>query len=121
MTLSLRLTVREPAGQFRLELIKAGVSNRCEIDLASGQAQLFHGRTPLGEAVPTEITRAGTYELVFANVDGRLTLWVDGRLPFGEGRTYDSAPRTAGTDRRRSRAGANRRARRSDRGRQAWS
>ena len=48
LTLSLRLTVREPAGQFRLELIKAGVSNRCEIDLASGEAQLFHGDVALG-------------------------------------------------------------------------
>ena len=45
LTLSLRLTTHEPAGQFRLELIKAGVSNRCEIDLKSGEARLFHGAT----------------------------------------------------------------------------
>jgi len=92
LTLALRLTVRETAGQFRVELVKAGVSNRCLIDLASGQARLFRGTVPMGEAVPTGITREGTYLLAFANVDDRLTLWVDGRLPFGEGRTYDSTP-----------------------------
>jgi signal peptidase I len=90
LTLSMRLTTREPAGKFRLELIKACVSHRCEIDFTSGEARFFRGAVPLGEAVPTEITRAGTYDLSFANVDGRLTLWVDGRLPFGAGRTYDS-------------------------------
>jgi signal peptidase I len=90
LTLSLRLTTREPTGKFRLELIKAGGSHRCEIDLTSGEAQLFRDDVPLGDAVPTGITRAGTYDLAFANVDGRLTLWVDGRLPFGAGPTYDS-------------------------------
>ena len=90
LTLSLRLTTHETAGKFRMELIKSGVSHRCEIDLKSGTAQLFRGDASLGEAVPTEITRAGTYELAFANVDGRLTLWVDGRLPFGAGPKYDS-------------------------------
>ena len=90
LTLSLRLTTREPAGKIRLELIEAGVSHRCEIDLKNGEAQLFRGDVPLGEAASTGITRAGTYDLAFANVDGRLTLWVDGRLPFGTGPTYDS-------------------------------
>jgi signal peptidase I len=90
LTLSLRLTTHDRAGLFRIELIKAGVSNRCEIDLGSGQARLFHGTLPLGEPVPTEINGAGTYDLVFANVDGRLTLWVNGRLPFDTGMTYDS-------------------------------
>jgi signal peptidase I len=90
LTLSLRLTTRERAGKFRLELIKAGSSHRCEIDLTSGEAQLFRDDVTLGDAVPTGITRAGTYDLAFANVDGRLTLWVDGRLPFGAGPKYDS-------------------------------
>jgi signal peptidase I len=90
LTLSLRLTTHNTAGKFRLELIKAGVSHRCEIDLTSGTAQLLRGDVPLGEAVPTEITRAGTYDLAFANVDGRLTLWVDGDLPFGAVPTHDS-------------------------------
>ena len=43
-------------------------------------------------AAPTRISRAGTYDLTFANVDGRLTLWVDGDLPFGEGVSYPAGP-----------------------------
>jgi len=92
LTLSLRLTVREPAGQVRLELIKSGQSNRCDIDLATGELRLFHGTTALGSTGRPELARPGTHDVVFANVDERLTLWIDGALPFGEGRTYDSAP-----------------------------
>jgi signal peptidase I len=89
LTLSLQLTVREPVGQVRLELFKSGVSNRCELDLSTGEARLFHGDSALGPVVRTDIKRAGTYQLIFANVDQRLTLWMDGTLPFGAGRTYD--------------------------------
>jgi signal peptidase I len=92
LTLSLRLTVREPTGRVRLELIKGGLSNRCEINLVSGQASLFHDTTALGPAASTGISGPGTYTLVFANVDGRLTLWVDGSLPFGHGRVYPDGP-----------------------------
>jgi signal peptidase I len=95
LTLSCRLTVREPAGSLRLELIKAGTANRCEIDLASGAATLFHGADSVGPPASTGIARSGTYELVFANVDDRLTLWVNGELPFGDGITYDSDPANA--------------------------
>ena len=42
--------------------------------------------------VQTEITQAGTYDLAFANVDGRLTLWVNGRLPFGKARDVRDRP-----------------------------
>jgi signal peptidase I len=95
LTLSLRLTVREHVGTVRLELIKAGVANRCELDLASGEARLYHGERALGESVAAGITEPGTYEVDFANVDGRLTLWVNGRLPFGAGRSYNSSSDSA--------------------------
>ena len=52
LTLSLRLTTREPAGQFRLELIKAGVSHRCEIDLNSGDGTALSRRRPAGRGGP---------------------------------------------------------------------
>jgi signal peptidase I len=89
LTLSLRLEVRAAAGRFRVELIRAGLSNRCEIDLATGAAQLFHGDTALGPPVRTAVARPGSYELCFANVDERLTLWIDGAVPFGAGLTYE--------------------------------
>ena len=92
LTLSLRLTVRKPAGHLRLELVAGGLSNRCEIDLSSGDARLFHGDEPVGDAASTRIGHSGTYDLTFANVDGRLTLWIDRDLPFGDGRLYPSIP-----------------------------
>ena len=48
LTLSCRVNVARQAGRLRLELIKGGRSNRCEIDLATGLAQLFHGDNALG-------------------------------------------------------------------------
>ena len=92
LTLSLRLHVREPVGRLRLELIKGGLSHRCEIDLASGEASLAHDGTPMGPPGATGIHRPGTYDLLFANVDGRLTLGVDGNRPFGDGRSYPADP-----------------------------
>ncbi len=96
LSLSLRLQVHKLEGQILLELYKGGKSNRCEIDLATAKASLYHDRQALARDVPTPITRAGTYELVLANVDDRLTLWVDGELPFGAGRSYESTPRVLG-------------------------
>jgi signal peptidase I len=92
LTLSLRVELRQPAGRLRLDLIKGGLSHRCEIDLASGEASLAHGGTRLGPVAATGINRPGTYDLVFANVDGRLTLWVDGNRPFGDGRSCAADP-----------------------------
>jgi signal peptidase I len=91
LTLSLRATVRERAGNLRLELVKAGISHRCEIDLSTGLARLFRGESPLGPPAPTPVSRPGSFDVVFANVDDRLTLWVDGAPSFGDGRTFDSS------------------------------
>ena len=38
------------------------------------------------------ITGTGAHDVGFANVDDRLTLWVDGRAPFGDGLPYDDGP-----------------------------
>jgi signal peptidase I len=92
LTITMRLDVRRPAGRLRLELIKGGRSHRCEIDLATGEARLSRDDEPLGGPAATPIVRAGSYDLTFANVDGRLTLWVDGELPFGEGVSVPTGP-----------------------------
>ena len=91
LTVSCRLTSTSEAGLVRLELVEAGVTNRCEIDLSTGLATLFHGETKLGEA-STKLKGKASYPVEFANVDDRLTLWVDGETPFGEGLTYDDGP-----------------------------
>lgn len=90
LALSLRLETTGPSGGFRIELIEGGVSNRCEIDLATGSARLFRGDVPLGPPVETTVKGVGIHELTFANIDDRLTLWVDEVRPFGDGLAYDS-------------------------------
>jgi hypothetical protein len=89
LTLSCRLESRSASGRVRLELVEGGVAHRCEIDLATGMATLYRGDKALGEPAATAVKGAGSHDLVFANVDDRLTLWVDGRTPFGDGLAYD--------------------------------
>jgi signal peptidase I len=97
LTLSLRLQVQKPEGIVQLELYKGGKSNRCEIDLAAGKASLYHEQETLAREVPTPVVKPGAYDLVLANVDDRLTLWVNGALPFGAGHAYESGPRNVPT------------------------
>ena len=75
-------------GTIALELVEAGVKNRCVIDPKDGTAILYHGDAKLGEA-KTRVVGPGRYSIGFANIDDRLTLWVDGRTPFGDGLPYD--------------------------------
>jgi signal peptidase I len=88
LTLSLKLNLRQTVGKLRLELVRSGVPNRCEIDLSTGEATLFHAGIQLGSPAPTGISAPGSYNLVFANVDGRLTIEVNSQLPFGDGLPY---------------------------------
>ncbi|NCA11436.1 hypothetical protein EBR56_06455, partial [bacterium] len=76
-----RIESRSTSGTVTLDLVEAGRSHRCTIDLADGTTRLF-----LPEAGPGEQPRAktpvrgrGTWRVVFANVDDELTLFVDGR------------------------------------------
>jgi signal peptidase I len=89
LTLSGTLEVTKPAGLLRVELVKAGVTNRCEVDLATDRASLYHGETLVAGPVPAGLGRPGRHAFRFANVDDRLTLRVDGALPFGEGVSFD--------------------------------
>ena len=80
-----------------LELVEGRRTYRCRIDAATGLATLSYYDTLPGEAVaaaasdvapaaiesdlatgPTPLIGPGEHELIFANVDDRLTLWVDG-------------------------------------------
>jgi signal peptidase I len=91
LTLECTVDVKAAGGKARFELIEAGVSNRCVVDLATGRAELFHGDAKLGEA-STQLKGVGSHSVGFANVDDRLTLWVDGATPFGEGLGFDDGP-----------------------------
>jgi signal peptidase I len=84
-------------GTFTLELSRGADRFQASFDLATGECTLYRlvkGKEPekLGSA-KTRMKGKGTYAVRFANVDDRLTVWVDERLPFGDGVAYD-APRT---------------------------
>lgn len=69
------------SGEARLELIRAGESFECRFDLASGVATVVREGQPLAVSKgTTAVVGAGTWTLGFANVDRRLTLWVNGSV-----------------------------------------
>ncbi len=91
LSVSARVSGDGAPGSIRFELVEGGVSNFCEIDLRSGEAVLTHGGVELGRA-PTGLKGDGAHDVSFANVDNRLTLVVDGRPAFGDGRSYEDEP-----------------------------
>jgi signal peptidase I len=91
--------VAEPKGEFYLELNKGHFRYQAKWDLASGQCSLKsidenNKVTDLGSK-DTSVKSAGNYMLRLANVDARLTVWVDRSLPFGDGKDYDPPELTA--------------------------
>ena len=91
LTVSSRLELEKAEGKVRYELIEGGVVHRAEFDLASGQVVVTTGGKKLGETA-TAVKNPGTYAIQFANVDNRLTLWVDGEPIFGDGLAYEDDP-----------------------------
>ncbi len=85
------VTVTEPKGMLVLELSRGIYRFQARIQLDSGKCTLVQ-RGPAGEkeleTQDTTVKAAGTYQIRFANFDSRLTLWVDGRLPFKDGHAY---------------------------------
>ncbi|MGL4553952.1 MAG: S26 family signal peptidase [Gemmataceae bacterium] len=82
-------------GKFVAELSRGPDRFQAEFDAATGRctlSRLRDGGKPeaLGSA-ETKFKGPGTYDVRFANVDDRLTVWVNGQLPFGDGVAYESA------------------------------
>ncbi len=111
LTLSLRLSVRRAAGRLRIDLIKQGRPGRCEIDLASGEALLYHGDRPVGAAVATPITAGGTYDLTLANVRRPVDPLGRRRAAVRRGSERPGRPPARPADGRRPGSGADRRPR----------
>jgi len=88
LTVELLLQVDKPSGEFRIELVEAGVTNQFVVDLATGMGRIIRGGKQLAEA-KTPIREGGRFKLRFANVDNRLTLWINHLTPFGEGVEYE--------------------------------
>ncbi len=87
--------VEKGEGELVLELGRGVDRFQARFDLTSGICTLWRktSGTPekLGEGKPTGVKAGGTYRLRFANVDQKLTLWVNDSLPFGrDGVTYEA-------------------------------
>lgn len=88
-----QLDVEAPKGRIRYELVESGETFRFEVDLATGLGSLFRGDQMIfAHRVATGLERPGKHNVAFANVDNRVTVWVDGRTPFEEGPTYEDYP-----------------------------
>jgi signal peptidase I len=85
-------------GELTLELSKGVDRFRARWDLSTGVCTLLRVQDDKEEKLdskPTRLKGGGIHSVRFANVDERLTVWVDEALPFGAGVTYD-APKTEG-------------------------
>jgi signal peptidase I len=101
LILECTVRVEKPEGELRLELSRGEDRFQARFQLATGTCTLWRlsdGEKLLGESGPTRLTQAGEHVLRFANVDERLTVWVDNDLPFGDGIAYDP-PRELGPTR----------------------
>ena len=84
--------VEKAQGMFVLELSRGPDRFQAQFDLAKDVCTLFRlskGKKPEELASkPARMKGKGTYEVRFANVDDRLTVWVDEHLLFGDGVPY---------------------------------
>lgn len=86
LAVSCTAEVQSAGGKLMLDLVKAGRSHRCTIDLASGRAELsVEGVPNFRPAAATAVRGPGKYELMFSNCDRQLLLWVNGSVAsFGD-------------------------------------
>jgi signal peptidase I len=96
LCINLRAEITSPRGKLRLELVQAGDRFVCEFDLATGECRLLkraHQATEEQELAmaQTGLMRPGRYSIGFGNTDNRLTVWLDDKLPFGDGFDYEGA------------------------------
>ncbi len=90
---------REARGELILELVEAGQRFRCTIDLSTGTATFgIDGVSAYQPQAQLTGFGPGSHELLFANVDDRLWLWVDGEHVPVEGAEYDGEAVFGGRD-----------------------
>ncbi len=78
-------------GELTLELSKSVDRFQARFDLATGECRLFRvGEEKPLASQPTALKGGGKHTVRFADVDQRLTVWVDDALPFGDGVTYQA-------------------------------
>jgi signal peptidase I len=96
LILECEAVVDRPTGELTLDLAKGNDRFQARFNLADGTCSLFRldGDKPPErlDSARTKVKGKGTYALRFANVDDKLTVWVDNRvLPFPNGGSYAPA------------------------------
>jgi signal peptidase I len=93
LMLECNLDVTETKGEVWFEINRGKYRYQACFDLADGNCTLFSiakdGAPKKLDMRPTRIKGPGSYLVRFANIDARLTVWVDRDLPFGDGHPYD--------------------------------
>jgi signal peptidase I len=93
LMLECNVEVKEMKGEFWLELSKSHDRFRAAFDFSTGICTLYREGADKKQvkldSKPTKIKGPGNYLLRLANIDARLTVWVDRELPFGDGFDYD--------------------------------
>jgi signal peptidase I len=87
--------VQEQSGKFIVQLNKGVLKAEAIFDLNSGKCKVQlskEGKETQQSEVQTAINSVGKHQVKFANFDDRLTVWVDGKLPFGDGVETPSLP-----------------------------
>lgn len=101
LMLECQLNVRKAEGEYWMELSKGINRFQARWDLASGKCTLFKltqdGQRQELDTRPTAIKAPGNYLVRFANIDARLTVWVNRDLPFDDGFAY-APPEVRGPD-----------------------
>jgi len=100
LLLEAEVDVQQTQGELVFELSKGVDRFRARWDLATGRCALSRvssNQDVVLEEADTGLKKPGHYRLRFANIDERLTVWVDSSLPFGEGVVYEAPLRLGPT------------------------
>jgi signal peptidase I len=89
LMLEFQLTVDRAEGELWLELARGVDRFQASWNLQTGDCTLYRiGQEQPLDVKKTRINKPGTYQVRFANFDDRLTVWVNGDLPFDDGVAY---------------------------------
>jgi len=100
LTFNFDVEIQSDAGEFFVELMRGDRHYRVRFDIQTGQAKLYYVEDfPNPEPVETELTTVetelkgkGSHSVMFANVDQRLCLWIDGSEVNLEHKTEYQSP-----------------------------
>ncbi len=100
LMLEAEVSVDRPDGVLIMELSEGIDRFQARWTLNTGECKLIRqsaGQETEISSKSTAVSKPGRYKLAFANVDERLTVWVNGKLAFDNGVAYDT-PAERGPD-----------------------